>query len=118
MTAHPTVVPRIITPDVGGVVDFMRTVFDAQGEVHGDRPAELRIGNSLILVSDGGGVRNAFAAFLYVYVDDADRVYGRAVGAGATTIEAPRDMPYGDRRATVTDRWGNMWQIATPASPP
>jgi hypothetical protein len=56
MTTYPTIVPRIITPDVGGVVDFMRTVFDAQGEVHEDRPAALRIGNSIVLVSDGGGV--------------------------------------------------------------
>lgn len=53
------------------------------------------------------------AAFLYVYVEDADRTYQRAVDAGAISIEEPTDTPYGDRRATLRDSWGNMWQIAT-----
>jgi uncharacterized glyoxalase superfamily protein PhnB len=58
------------------------------------------------------GERAAFPAFLYVYVDDADAAYDRAVGAGATTIEAPLDTPYGDRRAMVGDPFGNVFQIA------
>jgi uncharacterized glyoxalase superfamily protein PhnB len=52
-------------------------------------------------------------AFLYVYVDDADDVYLRALRAGATSLEEPSDTPYGDRRGMVQDRWGNTWQIAT-----
>jgi uncharacterized glyoxalase superfamily protein PhnB len=52
-------------------------------------------------------------AFLYVYVDDSDSTYKRALLAGATSLEEPADMPYGDRRAMVRDRWGNTWQIAT-----
>jgi uncharacterized glyoxalase superfamily protein PhnB len=36
----------------------------------------------------------------------------QAIAAGAQSIEAPSDMPYGDRRATVSDAWGNLWQIA------
>jgi PhnB protein len=51
--------------------------------------------------------------FLYVYVPDADSTYGRAIAAGAEALEAPADMFYGDRRATVRDPWGNIWQIAT-----
>ena len=53
-----------------------------------------------------------FPAFLYVYVDDAGTTYERAVAAGATTIEAPLDTPYGDRRAMVRDPFGNVFQIA------
>jgi uncharacterized glyoxalase superfamily protein PhnB len=52
-------------------------------------------------------------AFLYVYVDNVDETYRRALEAGAASIEAPDDMPYGDRRATVRDFWANVWQIAT-----
>ena len=52
-------------------------------------------------------------AFLYVYVGDADATYRRALDAGARSLEEPRDVPYGDRRCMVTDRWGNTWQIAT-----
>jgi uncharacterized glyoxalase superfamily protein PhnB len=51
-------------------------------------------------------------AFLYVYVSNADEVYRRAIAAGAESIEAPADMPYGDRRATIRDSWANVWQIA------
>ncbi len=64
------------------------------------------------MVSETSEVREPFAAFLYVYVHDADATYQRAVRAGATTIEAPLDTPYGDRRATVRDPWGNVFQIA------
>jgi hypothetical protein len=44
---------------------------------------------------------------------DADQIYARAIAAGAHSIEEPTVMPWGDRRATVSDDWGNLWQIAT-----
>ncbi len=72
-----------------------------------------RIGDSVVMISDGGGEREAMPAFLYVYVENADETYQRAIAAGAESIERPGDMPYGDRRATVRDSWGNVWQIAT-----
>jgi uncharacterized glyoxalase superfamily protein PhnB len=53
-----------------------------------------------------------FPAFLYIYVDDADQTYQKALAAGATTVEAPLDTPYGDRRAMVRDPFGNIFQIA------
>ena len=108
-----TITPRLVTGDVQGLVDFLRHVFGATGEVHAGRPAEMVIGDSRLLVSDGDGVRRATCAFLYVYVPDVDDVHLRAIEAGATTIEAPSDTPYGDRRATLEDRWGNTWQVAT-----
>ena len=85
----------------------------ARGEMRTGAPAEMRIGDSLILVSDGGGARGARKTFLYVYVENTDKAYQRALEAGALTIEKPVDTPYGDRRATVQDPWGNIWQIAT-----
>jgi PhnB protein len=108
-----TVTPRIVTDDVDGLLQFLRFVFDARGEPHAGRPAEMRIGDSIILVSDGGGLRKTVQAFLYVYVENADRTYQRAIASGAEAIEEPLDTPYGDRRATVRDSWGNAWQIAT-----
>jgi PhnB protein len=109
----PTVIPRIFTEDVAGVAGFLQFVFGAQGQVRANTPSEMTIGDSVIMVSDGGGVRAARPAFLYVYVENADETYGRAIEAGALTIEKPADMPYGDRRAMVQDSWGNVWQIAT-----
>ena len=97
--------------DVAAEVDFLRTVFDATGDVQAGRPSEVRIGYSLVMVSSTAE-REAFPAFLYVYVDDADSVYRRALAAGAVSIEEPVDTPYGDRRAMVRDRFGNVFQIA------
>jgi uncharacterized glyoxalase superfamily protein PhnB len=109
----PTVIPRVFTGDVAGVIGFLKAVFGADGQMRAGAPAEMRIGDSLIMVSDGGGVREARPAFLYVYVENTDETYRRAVDAGAVTIEKPADMSYGDRRSTVQDPWGNIWQIAT-----
>ena len=72
----------------------------------------MMIGDSMVMVSDAG-IRHPMPAFLYVYVDDADAIYRRALHAGARSLEEPSDMPYGDRRGMVEDEWGNTWQIAT-----
>jgi PhnB protein len=109
-----TVTPRIITPQPEEMVHFVKEVFRGQGEFHHvNRPAEIRIGDSLIMISDGGGLREPVSAFLYVYVENVAETYQRAVEAGAETLELPSDQPYGDRRAMVKDPWGNLWQIAS-----
>jgi PhnB protein len=108
-----TVTPRVITDDVGGLVGFLRAVFGADGDLRSGAPTEMTIGDSVVMISDGGDVRKAMPAFLYVYVENADETYKRAIAAGAESIESPQDMPYGDRRATVGDSWANIWQIAT-----
>jgi PhnB protein len=92
--------------------DSSRVFLCAKGEYRAGLPAEIRIGDSVVMVS-GGGEREWIPAFLYVYIDDADAAYRRAIAAGATALEEPMEMPYGDRRAMVRDSWGNTWQIAT-----
>jgi len=109
----PAVIPRIVVNNVQGLVEFVKKVFGAIGEYRVDRPTELRISDSMLLISEAG-VRNPTAAFLYVYVNDADATYRAAIEAGARSVEEPVDTPYGDRRAMVEDNWGNTWQIATP----
>lgn len=109
----PRVVPRIVTADVEGLIEFVKQVFDAKGEYLPDRPSTLRIGDSLLMISNGGGVREFLPAFLYVYVPDTDQCYRRAARLGVTVVEEPVTTPYGDRRATIRDRWNNLWQIAT-----
>jgi uncharacterized glyoxalase superfamily protein PhnB len=61
----------------------------------------------------GTSERGPMPAFLYIYVTDTDSTYREALASGATSLESPRDLPYGDRRAVVRDPWGNIWQIAT-----
>ena len=97
--------------DVDAQVAWLRSVFGATGDVVAGRPAELRIGDSLVMVTEAGA-RELFPVFLYVYVDDADATFERAVAAGCDVREAPLDTPYGDRRAMVSDPFGNVFQIA------
>jgi len=66
----------------------------------------------------GAGQREAFPAFLYVYVEDADSTWRLAVEAGAASLEEVRETPYGDRRGMLRDPWGNVWQVATPIARP
>ena len=108
---YHTITPRIVVDDVAAQVHFLRLVFEAGGEVEPNRPAEMRIGDSLLMVTSATE-RERFPAFLYVYVPKADEVYQRAIAAGATSLEAPIDTPYGDRRGMVRDPFGNIFQIA------
>jgi PhnB protein len=108
-----TVTPRIVVRDPENLIQFLKAVFHARGEFRSGLPAEIRIGDSVVMVSGGDGLRDLMPAFLYVYVDDTDSTYKRAVAVDAVSLEEPADMPYGDRRAMVRDAWGNIWQIAT-----
>ena len=101
----------MVVRDVAAAVAFLRSVFDATGEVSAGRPAEIIIGDSLVMVSPSTE-REPFPAFLYIYVDDAESRYRRAIAAGAVSLEPPLDTPYGDRRAMVRDPFGNIFQIA------
>jgi PhnB protein len=100
-----TVTPRIVAHDAKLLVEFLKQVFGATGEYLEARPSEVRIGDSVVMISDAG-VRDATTAFLYVYVNDADATCQRALKSGARSLEEPCDTPYGDRRCMVEDKWG------------
>ena len=89
---YHTLTPRIVVNDVDAQVGFLRDVFGATGDVPAGRTAEIVIGDSLLMITSAGE-RDLFAAFLYVYVDDADGVYRLALGAGDESLEAPLDTP-------------------------
>jgi PhnB protein len=107
-----SVTPRLVAADPGMLVEFLKRAFRASGDFAAGAPAVLRIGDSNVMVS-GVGPREATSSFLYLYVDDVDVTYRRALEAGAASIEEPAEMPYGDRRAMIKDPCGNDWQIAT-----
>jgi PhnB protein len=107
-----TLTTRIVVHKVPQFVEFLRRVFGAIGDYRPDLPTVMSIGDSTVMISEVG-IRKPTPAFLYVYVEDADEIYRRAIDAGATSLEEPSVMPYGDRRGMVEDAWGNIWQIAT-----
>jgi PhnB protein len=97
--------------DVDQAIAFLRDVFIAAADVAPGRPSDVHIGDSVILVSSAAE-REAFPAFLYIYVDDADITFQRAIEAGAESLEEPLTTPYGDRRAMFQDWFGNVYQVA------
>ena len=107
-----SVTPRLVVHDAAMLVEFLKQAFGATGDFRTEMPSVIRIGDSLVMISSVGP-RDAMPAFLYLYVDDTDTTYQRALEAGAASLEEPRDVPYGDRRGMVQDPCGNIWQIAT-----
>lgn len=107
-----SVTPRLVVHDPARLIEFLKEAFGANGEFVTTAPSLMRIGDSIVMVS-GVGPRDPTAAFFYLYVDDVDATYRRALRAGAVSLEEPTDVPYGDRRAMVKDPCGNDWQIAT-----
>ncbi|MDB5283299.1 MAG: hypothetical protein JWO06_2374 [Bacteroidota bacterium] len=74
---------------------------------------EVRIGDSVIMMADTTDDFATCNAMLYVYVENTDEAYQRALDAGAKGIRAPQDEEYGARSAGVLDELGNIWWMAT-----
>lgn len=116
---YHSVTPYLSVKDAAGLIDFAQTAFDAAVLFRTDRPdgtvghAELQIGDSRVMVSEACEQWPSMPAALYLYVNDTDATYRRALDAGATTVMEPADQFYGDRNAGVKDAFGNCWWIAT-----
>jgi uncharacterized glyoxalase superfamily protein PhnB len=116
---YHTITPYLTVQGAGKLIDFLKLAFDAQETERITAPdgaiahAEVRIGNSIVMMSDAGGERAPMPSGLYLYVNDTDAVYKSALRAGATSIMEPADQFYGDRSAGVKDPVGNQWWIAT-----
>ncbi len=117
---YHTATPYLIVPNVAGVIDFLKQAFGAE-EIHErmQRPdgaimhAEVRIGNSPIMMGEPTGQFQPMPASIYLYVADTDAAYQRALKAGGTSLMEPADQFYGDRNAGVRDPAGNVWWIGT-----
>ncbi|NOK57945.1 MAG: hypothetical protein GFH27_549287n249 [Chloroflexi bacterium AL-W] len=114
-----TVTPYIIVQDIDALIDFVKQVFGATETLRltgsaGGFHVEVSIGNSMMMLGGGGAWEGTpIPAALYVYVDDVDAVYQRALQSGATTLMEPTNESDGDRRGGVQDPFGNQWFIAT-----
>jgi uncharacterized glyoxalase superfamily protein PhnB len=75
--------------------------------------AELRLGDSLVMIAEASAQYGPFPAMLHLYLEDVDAVYRRALAAGAAALQEPADQFYGDRTAGVRDAFGNTWWLAT-----
>jgi PhnB protein len=114
-----TVTPYLIVRDAPQLIDFLVEVFGGQElrrDLHADGSimnAEIRVGSSLVELAEASEAWPAFPAALHVYLPDTDAVYHKALAAGAGSLYAPADMPYGERSAGIKDPYGNHWFLAT-----
>jgi PhnB protein len=116
---YHTVTPYITVDNAGAVIDFLKKAFDAQetfamrddkGNV---QHAEVKVGSSMLMLGSAHDQWKARPANFYVYVEDVDAVYKKAVAAGGKSISEPETQFYGDRHGGVEDPQGNNWWIAT-----
>jgi PhnB protein len=115
-----TVTPYLIAEGAEKVIKFMQ---QALGAKHDHEPtlrpdgkimhATLRIGDSMVMISDASEHAKAMPAMLYLYVPNVDAAYQLAIKAGATSVMEPADQFYGDRSGGVKDPAGNSWFLGT-----
>ena len=126
---YHTVTPHIIFDNAAQAIDWYKKALGAEEKARAVAPdgkimhAELQIGNSRIMLNDAMGGGRSAKAFggspiaLWVYVQDCDALFNRAVEAGATVAPGPMgqmsDQFWGDRSGTFTDPYGYQWTIAT-----
>lgn len=120
--------PYLIIKGAAPAIDFYKQVFgatelmrmaDPSGRI---RHAEIKIGDSPFMLTDENpefpdwlspASRGGTPVHIYLYVDDVDTIFRRAIDAGAKQLLAVQDQFYGDRSGAVTDPFGHVWYIAT-----
>jgi PhnB protein len=116
---YHTVTPYLIVQGAETLIEFLTQAFAAKETCRTLHPegcimhAEVRIGDSVIMVSEAKEECKPMPSFIYLYVENTDAIYDRALQAGATSMTEPKDEFYGDRTAGVKDLTGNHWWIAT-----
>ncbi len=122
-----TVTPYVTVKGAAAAIGFYEEAFgateifrwaDPDGSI---RHAEVVIGDSPVMLTDeapefgmaGPQSLGGSPVHMFLYVEDADAVFNRAIAAGATELMPVEDSSDGDRRGGVTDPFGHVWYIGT-----
>jgi uncharacterized glyoxalase superfamily protein PhnB len=114
---YGTVTPWVISRDTARLIDFVVEAFDAGEIARVLNPdgtighAEVRIGDSVVMMFDGRPEWSDTPAFLRLYVADADDTFRRALAAGAEPVTEVTELWWGDRVGRVRDPLGNVWWV-------
>ena len=116
---YHTVTPYLIVDNCARLIEFLKQAFDAELRYSHASPdgaiqhAEVRIGDSFVMMGQASPEHKAMPCMLYLYVEDVDGVYKQAVQAGGISVREPADQFYGDRSGGVKDEFDNQWWIGT-----
>ncbi len=120
--------PDLVVSDAAEAIEFYKRAFGAKKRrvfygpdgriVH----AEIQIGDSILLLSPEFPEMNVFSpqstgggtsASMFLYVEDVDAIFAKAVSAGATVTMPLADAFWGDRAGSIVDPFGHRWMLAT-----
>ena len=117
---YHSITPYLVVPDAPKTIAFLKQAFGATTLFEPmKRPdgsighAELKIGDSPLMLSEASEQCPATQAMIHLYVPDVDATYKKALAAGATSVMEVADQFYGDRSGGVKDPAGNSWYVAT-----
>lgn len=117
-SGYQTVIPYINCADATGLITFLEKVLGGKLAERILQPdgkimhAEVRLGNCVVMLSDACQEMKPEPSRLYLYLDEVDSVYLKALENGCSSIMEPGDMFWGDRMGCIRDTWGNTWFIA------
>ena len=121
----PRITPYLLYQDVAKALDFLTRAFGFRERMRMPMPdgsighAEMELADGVIMLGcPGASYRNpkslgGVTTNIYVYVDDVDKHFERAKGAGARILQEPADQFYGDRNAQLEDPSGHLWHLST-----
>ena len=116
-----TLTPQLTIDGCDQAIDWYKSAFGAELQERAPDPsgkkvwhASMRIGNSVFFLNDVflDMGEPAHPAALWLYIDEVDKAWKRAVDAGAKVTMPLSDMFWGDRTGTVVDPFGNRWSLA------
>lgn len=117
---YQTVIPYFLVDRAAELTTFLTQAFDANVRQRLERAdgsvmhVELQIGDSIVMMGEPIAEFGPMPCSIYLYVEDCDAAYQRAIDAGATSIMPPTDMSHaGERYGGVKDPSGNLWWVAT-----
>ena len=116
---YTSVAPYLVVDGAVRTSNFLARVFDATELRRYPTPdgrilhAEVRIGDTVVMVADGNAGWPPIGAHVHVYVPDVDATYQRALQAGAMSVQEPKKKDDADKRGGVKDAGGTTWWIAT-----
>jgi PhnB protein len=109
-----TVLPYLHPEKARPYIDFLKRAFGAEemgvfensGRV---MHAEVRIGDAVLEMGEATERTGIPSNGFFLFVEDVEAAYARALAAGATAIRPPQDIPYGLRSGIVRDPEGYLW---------
>lgn len=116
---YHTITPYFVMKNPREFIEFLKKAFNAESVSMSVSPdskvmhAEIRIGDSMMMMSEASENNPAVNGSIYLYVNDTDAIYKQALEAGAESLMEPADQFYGDRNAGVKDPFGITWWIGT-----